>query len=354
MIQSKAPRAIRLISILAATLLVLGCVLLIKPAAYGLRLSNASSVRSDMISSPFLSGQKFDDAFITSLTDAEVATILSKEKMGVLDQEQARMLGEALVPKALLEDRVPEEYAASVFPSTSEILAMLARDRDVDDYLENAADKGPAGAYYQAVVDLVPAMKPLRGSYEMFFRGVQTALRVMGRTKNPEQAYSDSKLYRDGVTLPKLSSKPRERDYDYSHTFALDIFLSDVENLPFSTLEKGPVVFSLTDAIVVATNSSWRGGEELSTYRSGGITPKAGNGVILYSPEKRKYYLYFHLYDVLVLPGEAVPKGYPLGHGGNTGTNARKPGHGEHLHLEIYDADDSRFLRNYEIADIVF
>lgn len=344
MIQPITTRAFRLTLLLSLAILALGCVLLIKASA---------STNIDARLAP-AAIQAFPASSLAALSDQEVGAILSKEKMGLLTQEQARTLGSAIVPRAILADNIPEEYVADFFPSASEILAMLARDRDVDDYLENAAEKGPAGAYYQTVADMVPSMKPLRANYEMFFAGVDEALRRMGRLKVPTQAYADAEFYRSGVTLPRLSSKPRERDYDYSHTFALDIFLGDVETLPFSTLEKGPVLFSLTDSIVVATDSSWIGGEDLATYRSGGITPKAGNGVILYSPERRKYYIYFHLFDVLVSPGEAIPKGFPLGHGGNTGTNARKPGHGEHLHLEIYDAADSRFLKNFEIANIVF
>ncbi|MCE1196231.1 M23 family metallopeptidase, partial [bacterium] len=129
---------------------------------------------------------------------------------------------------------------------------------------------------------------------------------------------------------------------------------NEVALLPFSTLQKGPLIFSLADSIVVASDSSWRGGDDLDTYRSGGITPKAGNGAILYCPSQRRYYLYFHLHDALVAPGAVIPRGYPIGHGGNTGTNARKKGHGEHLHLEIYDVPSARFLENYEISDIVF
>jgi hypothetical protein len=344
MTPSAKSRAFRLAFILGSAFIALSCILLIKPSA-STRVSSRIANMADSAASP---------SSLSSLSDAEVATLLSKEKMGSLQPEEAKLFGAAIVPRAVLEDKAPEEYAACFFPSPSETLAMLARDRDVDDYLENAAEKGPAGAYYQAVADMVPSMKPLRDNYELFFAGVYGALREMGRLKVPAQAYADSTLYKSGVTLPRLSSKPPAREYDYSHTFALDIFLDDIETLPFSTLEKGPVVFSLTDALVIATSASWMGGEDLSTYRSGGITPKAGNGVILYSPAKRKYYLYFHLFDVLVSPGEAIPKGYPLGHGGNTGTNARKPGHGEHLHLEIYDAAASRFLKNYEIADIVF
>jgi len=320
--------------------LALGCVLLMKPSASSL---------ADRISS-----QDNDPVSLNSLRDSEILSMLSAQEIGSMEPGQVKELGSLLTARALKKKRDPAEYLSSAFPSASETLAMLARDRDVDDYLENAADKGPAGAYYQSVVDLVPAFQPLRGNYGKLFEGVYETMEGKGKVRIPSQAYADAGLYKSGVTLPGLSSKPRESDYDYSHTFALDIFLKDVDLLPFSTLQKGPVIFSFTDAIVVATDSSWHGGEDLTTYRSGGITPKAGNGVILYSPKKNKYYLFFHLFDVLVKPGEVIPAGYPLGHGGNTGTNARKKGHGEHLHLEIYDVASSRFLRNYEIADIVF
>lgn len=291
---------------------------------------------------------------LASLSEAEIRTLLSKAGIAALAPEALRKLGEDLVARAIAEDWVPEEYAGSFFPGASELLAMLARDRDVDDYIENTDAKGAAGDYYQNVVALVPSMRPLRERYEQFFGGVFSALEKVYRLKVPTQAYADAKFFESGITLPGLSTRPRARDYDYSHTFALDIFLDEVKTLPFSGLEKGPVLFSLADSIVVATESTWYGGEDMADYRSGGITPKAGNGAILFSPAKRKYYLYFHLYDVSVTPGEAVPKGYPLGRGGNTGTNARKAGHGEHLHLEIYDVPGARFLRNYEIADIVF
>jgi len=70
----------------------------------------------------------------------------------------------------------------------------------------------------------------------------------------------------------------------------------------------------------------------------GGISPKAGNGVIIYSPDEKRYFLYFHLYDALVEKGQIVRRGQAIGHGGNTGINARKKGGGDHLHFEIFDA----------------
>ncbi|MCE5255701.1 MAG: M23 family metallopeptidase [Spirochaetaceae bacterium] len=280
--------------------------------------------------------------------------MLDRQAVSRTDPETIRALGSTLVQQSIYGSLSPEKTSAEVFPSSAEILAMLARDRDVDDYMENASEKGSSGTYYASIASLAPLMKPLREKYEALFTGVYEELKKQGRLLVPAQTSSEAKLYEGGVTLPGLSSPPRERDYDYSHTYALDIFLDDVETLPYSTLEKGPTIFSISDGIVIAANASWKGGEELESYRGGGITPKSGNGVIIYSPSNQKYYLYFHLYDVFVQTGSALRSGQPIGHGGNTGANARKPGHGEHLHIEIYDAVDAKFLRNKQIAALIF
>jgi murein DD-endopeptidase MepM/ murein hydrolase activator NlpD len=104
---------------------------------------------------------------------------------------------------------------------------------------------------------------------------------------------------------------------------------------------------------VVAMANDWVGGEGPGKYRHGGLTPRAGNGVIVYDPNSRKYYTYLHLHDVVVVPGQIVSPGTPLGHGGNTGTNARKRGHGGHLHLEIFDAVQDDTLSCYELREII-
>jgi hypothetical protein len=291
--------------------------------------------------------------YLSRLRPSQIDSMLSPRLIGRLDHGQAERFGATLASYALARGKNPEAYYATVLPSASEILAMISRDRDVDDYLEHAEERGPAGEYYKHVASLVPGMKPLRQVYEHLFTGMFDSMKKHDRLKVPSELYPEAEAWKSGVTLPRLSSRPRESEYAYSHTFALDIFVKDVVTLP-GGLEKGPVLFSLADSIVLATDNSWHGGEDFSTYRYGGITPKAGNGVILFSPSTRKYYLYFHLYNVFVSPGDTIPEGFPLGHAGNTGTNARKPGHGEHLHLEIWDAASQRFLRNHEISRIVF
>jgi hypothetical protein len=285
------------------------------------------------------------DRLISAHSTRTIRILLSRPMLGELSSEDIRLLAERLVNTAEKERKDPVKVAASILPSASEILAMIARDRDVDDFIENSSEEGAAGRYYQNVVAIVEELQPLLPKYEALFEGLFHAL---SHTRKVFDGYNG------GVTLPGLSSKPNERQYENSHTFALDIFLREVEVNGFNGLEKGPEIFSLSDGLVVAADSSWKGGETLETYRSGGITPKAGNGVIIYSPEKRRFFLYFHLHGTTVKKANVVSKGHPLGLGGNTGTNARKPGHGEHLHLEIYDAATRKFMRNREIARFVF
>jgi hypothetical protein len=353
-----APHAKHLITLGALAIASLVLVVILQPARHvnADRQGILSWIKSTSESSSFqiAPDQVIDQAFLESLSNHELASILSTQNIGTLDPAQVRTLGAAVISRAMMQGKSPEDQAKQLFPSPSQTLAMLARDRDVDDYIENAAEEGAAGSYYQRVVDLAPTMRLILPHYTEFFRGAFDAMQEMHRMRDAAKDFPEARDYKGGITLPSLSTKPNPREYMLSHTYALDIFLKEVEVLPFGRDQKGPLLFSLSDSIVVATDSAWKGGDDLDTYRSGGITPKAGNGAILYSPSQRRYYLYFHLYDVLVTPGTVIPRGYPIGHGGNSGTNAHKKGHGEHLHLEIYDVPSARFLKNYEISDIVF
>ncbi len=213
-------RAFYLALLLASAFIALSCILLIKPSASTRAAQNPKAALSDGVPPSNLS----------SLSDAEVAALLSKSEIGSLEPEESRLFGAAIVPRAVLEDIVPEEYAASFFPSPSEILAMLARDRDVDDYLENAAEKGPTGAYYQAVADMVPSMKPLRGNYEMFFAGAYGALREW-QAQSPRSRHTPIPRSKKRSHASPLVLETRTQDYDYSHT-SPRYLLDNVGTLP--------------------------------------------------------------------------------------------------------------------------
>jgi len=130
-------------------------------------------------------------------------------------------------------------------------------------------------------------------------------------------------------------SLPSRRSLSYSHPDALDIFFNQVKNRDKNEL--GPNIFSVSPGIVITARGDWKGGDTPESYISGGISPRAGNGVIIYNPLEKRYYSYFHLHDVTVKKGQFVEAGQKLGRGGNTGINAKKQGHGAHLHFEIFD-----------------
>lgn len=128
---------------------------------------------------------------------------------------------------------------------------------------------------------------------------------------------------------------PPERQLSATHRYALDIFYTWLDREGRN--EVGPPIRSIGRGIVVAAANDWSGGDRPSLYRSGGLSPKAGNGIIIYCPDNGHWYLYLHLDGVTVTAGEMVAAGQIIGNGGNTGINARKSGHGGHLHLEIFN-----------------
>ncbi len=291
---------------------------------------------------------------IESFSSREASLYLQPSILPMLSERSIRLLAVQLTEKALKSGKAPRQAVASILPEPAKIIAMLARTRDIDDFEDFTTIEGSAGKYYAAVTSAAPVMKPLRKSYEIIFEAAFAEMKKLGQVRNAIQDYALTAEYRSGITLTGLSSRPLKSQYDLAHTFALDIFLQDVEVNPVNGLQKGPMIFSLSDGLVIAAEKNWRGGETLEEYGSGGISPKAGNGVIIYDPSQRKYFSYFHLHDVLVEPGDAIQKGQPLGYGGNTGTNARKKGHGEHVHVEIFDAVLGKNLRNSEIAAVIF
>lgn len=287
---------------------------------------------------------------IETFSAREASLYLQPGILPLLSERSVRLLTLQLSEKAIRNGTNPRRFVASILPEAAEIIAMLARSRDIDDFDDFTTMEGAAGTYYKTVTEAAPLLKSLRKRYEIIFETAYSALQNHGLTRIASKDYEKASEYRSGITLQGLSSRPIKSQYDLAHTFALDIFLKEVEVNPLNGLQKGPMIFSLSDGIVIAAEKDWRGGESLEDYVAGGISPKAGNGVIIYSPAQHKYFSYFHLHSVLVEPGDVIMWGQPLGFGGNTGTNARKKGHGEHVHLEIFDADAGRYLRNSEIA----
>lgn len=250
---------------------------------------------------------------------------------------------------------LPSAFSA-VFPRPASILAMLALDRDVDDFEEMGAGTNAAAAHYRRAADLAVALRPLRQNYAILFENAwREQRRMAARSLDRVDAH-------DAIPATEISAKdladagelqaPPLRDLAYSHPYALDVFFRHVDRK--GAVERGPLIMALEGGIVVASADDWRGGAGADAWGGGGLSPAAGNGVVVYSPASGRYYSYFHLSEVAVRRGQAVGKGAVLGRGGNTGVNARKKGHGGHLHLEIFDTAKDEALSAWEIRRLLF
>lgn len=267
-----------------------------------------------------------------------------------IKDEEAADAAAALVDAARLGGIDPREALAAAFPPPRGILAMLSLDRDVDDYVEYGTRDDVAGDYYRGEAELSQVMRPLRSRYEAAFGAAYYAL--SGRVKGETIAALGS----DGRKRPYIASPddvwlPPRSDLKFSHPYALDVFFFHVDRS--GEAERGPVIRALYPGIVVASASDWSGGQGIATWKGGGLSPAAGNGLIVYDPATRRYCSYFHFNQIYLRSGDIVEAGQALGRGGNSGVNARKKGHGEHVHLEIFDVKRDESLANTEIYDII-
>ncbi len=107
---------------------------------------------------------------------------------------------------------------------------------------------------------------------------------------------------------------------------ALDIFVT----------REGVTVRAPVAGVVVAAGDGWQGGYTRARgfyYEGGGLSRRAGNGVLLFDPFAGAYHYLIHFQPgVLVRAGDVVRAGTPLGRVGHSG-NASWPGRGRHLHF---------------------
>lgn len=133
-----------------------------------------------------------------------------------------------------------------------------------------------------------------------------------------------------------------------NHQGALDVFFEEVDIEFRGEDQIGPAITAFAPGIVIAAGDGWKGGVTEESYVGGGLSPTAGNALIIYNPMSGEYHYYFHFYDLKVKRGDIVSAGDVLGRIGNTGKNTRKKetmsdgtvtDHGRHLHMEIHRYD---------------
>jgi murein DD-endopeptidase MepM/ murein hydrolase activator NlpD len=111
-----------------------------------------------------------------------------------------------------------------------------------------------------------------------------------------------------------------------THQDALDLFAPE-----------GSAVYAVSRGIVILAETSWSGDDVFSTS-----SRKGGNTVIVFAPDRDRFYRFCHLSEATVSPGDLVAAGEVVGRVGHSGVNASRQGHGRHLHFEINEYADGR------------
>lgn len=302
----------------------------------------------------------------------ELAARLSEAALDELTVAEAAETAARLVGESAAAALTTRKAIAQLLPDAASYSAMLAGERDLGDFRASAAAGGRAGKAYARMAERHEELLPLRSRYEALAAGAWAAHRAAREADAasvaaapglvaPDPASAAAILHRAPSAPPPAHPvgrkgtiyKPPLRALDKTHPFALDIFFTSFERLG-GGVERGPEVLSASAGLVVASSRDWKGGAGQDSYVSGGFSPRSGNGVIVYDPLGRRYFSYFHLFDLAVETGDLVEPGSVLGRGGDTGINARRDGHGGHVHVEIFDARSGRPLKALEIRKIIF
>ncbi len=126
---------------------------------------------------------------------------------------------------------------------------------------------------------------------------------------------------------------------------ALDIFASE-----------GVEVFAPFNGVIVAYGDYWDGtfiDGKISTWNNKGLTPRAGNSIIIYNPKDNGYLLLSHLKEgICVNAGDVVSKGQLLGYVGNSGSASIK-GHGGHVHAAYKLRDNKGYLKGINFSHLL-
>jgi murein DD-endopeptidase MepM/ murein hydrolase activator NlpD len=136
-------------------------------------------------------------------------------------------------------------------------------------------------------------------------------------------------LVAGSYTIPKGT-------FNKEHHRALDVFTKE------GTLVKAPF-----NGVVVASGDEWEGSFSkgvIKTWNERGLSPRAGNAVVLYNPADSGYLFLSHFQQgLLVQAGDMVQKGDSLGFVGHSGSASIK-GHGNHVHASYKLPVDSGYF----------
>lgn len=118
--------------------------------------------------------------------------------------------------------------------------------------------------------------------------------------------------------------------------------------------QEGNEVIAPFDGIIVASGDGWDGmfyKRNIRTWNGKGLTPRAGNAVIIFNPYEKGYMLISHMQEgIEVEAGDIVAKGQVIGYVGHSGSASIK-GHGEHIHVAYKLQDKNGSLRGIDFSE---
>lgn len=141
-----------------------------------------------------------------------------------------------------------------------------------------------------------------------------------------------------GKKISTTELSPLENlDYGHgiNHNDAIDLYT-----------QEGNDITAMKSGIVVLAENGWQEENEISTSST-----KGGNSVIVYNYLTKEFFRYVHMEKTSLEPGQLVMEGDKVGIVGHSGSNACKPGHGNHLHLEINKYNSEKGSNESVFAD---
>jgi murein DD-endopeptidase MepM/ murein hydrolase activator NlpD len=222
-----------------------------------------------------------------------------------------------VVPSPEVDARVAEEVAkarlilqqlnaGNVFSSPYLVSAFYYHDGFLNDFDANRNSAGPERRIIGQISRLLTPDDKAR-----FPRLLHEIWSASG-SSGPE---------RSAEPVPYLTMSGRR-----SHRYAVDLFAPE-----------GTPVRSVSRGLVVLADGGWSPEDLFST-----ASRKGGNAVIVFDPDRDRFYRYCHLSTAAVFAGQVVVAGEPLGAVGHSGLNASLPGHGRHLHFEANEYVNGR------------
>jgi murein DD-endopeptidase MepM/ murein hydrolase activator NlpD len=238
-----------------------------------------------------------------------------KLKFPVKPSEEIELRVRAEIEKA--EAIARELTHENLFASAYLVSALYYRDGFLEGYPEERPDANPARRIIAALSRT--AIPEWKARYVDLLHARFAAL-----TEAPPAAPFLVPVEMPPPAPVKPGAKRRRRRIP--HQTAIDLFVSE-----------GSPVRSATRGLVVLAENGWTAADPFSTSSMAG-----GNCAIVFDPGAARFLRYCHLGWVNVQPGAVVSAGQSLGVVGNTGMNASRKGHGQHLHFEINTFDGLR------------